>query len=156
MPVLAEGKKAPAVKGLVEEGVKKSLTDLMGKKGVILYFYPKDSTPGCTIQANDFTGSIAKFRRAGYEVVGVSRDSLASHCKFTEKFGLKIPLISDEDEVICKKFDVIKEKNMYGKKVMGIERSTFVIGNDGKIQKIYRKVKAKGHAEQVLEDVKSL
>ena len=122
---------------------------------LILYFYPKDSTPGCTTQAIGFSCLKDQFDTLGATVIGVSRDSVKAHQNFTEKQALTIDLISDKDEILCQHFDVIKEKNMYGKKVMGIERSTFIFHNK-KLVKSYRKVKAAGHAEQVLEDLKTL
>lgn len=122
---------------------------------LVLYFYPKDSTPGCTTQAVGFSCLKDQFDALGATIIGVSRDSVKAHQNFTEKQALTIDLISDKDEELCKHFDVIKEKNMYGKKVMGIERSTFIYRN-GKLVKSYRKVKAAGHAEQVLEDLKTL
>ena len=131
-----------------------SLSDYKGK-AVILYFYPKDSTPGCTTQAVGFSSLKDQFDALNTTILGVSRDSVKAHQNFTEKQNLTINLISDKEEVLCKHFDVIKEKNMYGKKVMGIERSTFIFHN-GKLVKEYRKVKAAGHAEQVLEDLKAL
>ena len=122
---------------------------------LILYFYPKDSTPGCTTQAVGFSCLKDQFDALGATVIGVSRDSVKAHQNFTEKQALTIDLISDKDEILCQHFDVIKEKNMYGKKVMVIERSTFIFHNK-KLVKSYRKVKAAGHAEQVLEDLKTL
>lgn len=122
---------------------------------LILYFYPKDSTPGCTTQATDFSSLKSQFDDLNTSILGVSRDSVKAHQNFTEKQQLTINLISDKEEELCQHFDVIKEKNMYGKKVMGIERSTFIFHN-GKLIKEYRKVKAAGHAQQVLEDLKQL
>ncbi|MBU3848798.1 MAG: peroxiredoxin [Candidatus Acinetobacter avistercoris] len=122
---------------------------------LILYFYPKDSTPGCTTQATDFSSLKSQFDDLNTTILGVSRDSVKAHQNFTEKQELTINLISDKEEKLCQHFDVIKEKNMYGKKVMGIERSTFIF-NNGKLVKEYRKVKAAGHAELVLEDLKQL
>ncbi len=122
---------------------------------LIVYFYPKDSTPGCTTQAVGFSCLKDQFDALNTTIYGVSRDSVKAHQNFTEKQALTIDLISDKEEVLCQHFDVIKEKNMYGKKVMGIERSTFIFHN-GKLVKEYRKVKAAGHAEQVLEDLKTL
>lgn len=122
---------------------------------LVIYFYPKDSTPGCTTQAVDFSCLKDQFYALNTIILGVSRDSVKAHQNFTEKQNLTINLISDKEEVLCKHFDAIKEKNMYGKKVMGIERSTFIFHN-GKLVKEYRKVKAAGHAEQVLEDLKAL
>ena len=122
---------------------------------LIVYFYPKDSTPGCTTQAVGFSCLKDQFDALNTTIYGVSRDSVKAHKNFTEKQALTIDLISDKEEVLCQHFNVIKEKNMYGKKVMGIERSTFIFHN-GKLVKEYRKVKAAGHAEQVLEDLKTL
>lgn len=122
---------------------------------LVLYFYPKDSTPGCTTQALEFTALVDEFAAIGAQVIGISRDSVKSHQNFCEKQQLKITLISDKDETLCQHFDVIKEKNMYGKTVLGIERSTFVFNNKQLI-KSYRKVKAAGHAEAVLADLKAL
>ncbi|ENU60377.1 Thiol peroxidase, Bcp-type [Acinetobacter guillouiae MSP4-18] len=122
---------------------------------LVLYFYPKDSTPGCTTQAVGFSCIKDQFGALNTTIIGVSRDSVKAHQNFTEKQALTINLISDKEEVLCKHFDVIKEKNMYGKQVMGIERSTFIY-HQGKLVKEYRKVKAAGHAEQVLEDLKAL
>ena len=122
---------------------------------LIVYFYPKDSTPGCTTQAIGFSCLKDQFDALNTTIFGVSRDSVKAHQNFTTKQNLTIDLISDKDEILCKYFDVIKEKNMYGKQVMGIERSTFIFHN-GTLVKEYRKVKAAGHAEQVLEDLKAL
>ena len=122
---------------------------------LVLYFYPKDSTPGCTTQAIGFSCLKDQFDALNCTILGVSRDSVKAHQNFTEKQALTIDLISDKEEVLCKHFDVIKEKNMYGKLVMGIERSTFIFHNQ-KLLKSYRKVKAAGHAEQVLADLKDL
>ncbi|MFC6053781.1 peroxiredoxin [Acinetobacter sp. Ac_877] len=122
---------------------------------LIVYFYPKDSTPGCTTQAVGFSCLKDQFDALNTTILGISRDSVKAHQNFTEKQNLTIDLISDKEEVLCQHFDVIKEKNMYGKKVMGIERSTFIFHN-GQLVKEYRKVKAAGHAEQVLEDLKAL
>lgn len=122
---------------------------------LIVYFYPKDSTPGCTTQAVGFSCLKDQFDALNTTIYGVSRDSVKAHQNFTTKQNLTIDLISDKDEVLCQHFDVIKEKNMYGKLVMGIERSTFIF-HKGQLVKEYRKVKAAGHAEQVLEDLKAL
>jgi len=125
-------------------------------KAVVLYFYPKDNTPGCTTEGADFRDLHQAFTEAGAVVVGISRDSLKSHEGFQAKMGFPFPLISDADEKLCQQFDVIKMKNMYGKKVRGIERSTFLIGADGKLVREWRKVKVTGHAAEVLEAVKAL
>ena len=131
------------------------LKDLRGKN-VVIYFYPKDSTPGCTTEGRDFSALHARFKRANTVILGVSRDSLASHEKFKEKQGFKFDLISDPDEKLCKKFDVIHEKTLYGRKFMGVVRSTFLIDADGKLRKEWRQVKVAGHADEVLEAAKSL
>jgi peroxiredoxin Q/BCP len=125
-------------------------------KNVVLYFYPKDMTPGCTNESIDFTALHAKFKRANTVVFGISRDSLASHEKFKAKHNMPFELISDADESLCRLFDVIKEKNMYGRKVMGIERSTFLIDESGKLRSEWRKVKVKDHAQAVLDAAKAL
>ena len=131
------------------------LKDLRGRN-VVIYFYPKDSTPGCTSEGQDFRDLHAKFRRQGAIVLGVSRDSIASHEKFRVKQKFPFDLISDPDEALCRKFDVIQEKTLYGRKFMGIERSTFLIDAAGKLRNEWRKVKVKGHAAEVLEAVKGL
>jgi len=131
------------------------LRDLRGKK-IVLYFYPKDSTPGCTTEGQDFAANHAKFKRQKTVIFGVSRDSIASHEKFRAKYNFPFDLLSDSEEKACKIFDVIKEKNMYGRKVMGIERSTFLIDEAGKLRKEWRKVKVAGHVEEVLAAVKEL
>lgn len=131
------------------------LKDLRGQN-VVIYFYPKDSTPGCTTEGRDFSALHAKFRRANTVILGVSRDSVASHEKFKANQGFKFDLLSDPDEVVCKKFDVIQEKTLYGRKFMGVVRSTFLIDADGKLRREWRNVKVKGHAEEVLEAAKSL
>ncbi len=125
-------------------------------KNIVIYFYPKDSTPGCTIEGQDFRDAKAKFTRQDTVIFGISKDSIKSHEKFKEKQKFNFELISDEDEKICQYFDVIKEKNMYGKKYMGIERSTFLIGKDAKLKQEWRKVKVKNHVAEVLEAVKAL
>jgi peroxiredoxin Q/BCP len=122
---------------------------------VVLYFYPKDMTPGCTIEGHDFTKLVGEFKKCNTVVLGISRDSVDKHEKFIQKENYKVSLVSDADETACQWFDVIKEKNMYGKKVLGIERSTFLVGEDGKVEKVWRKVKVDGHAEEVLSFVKS-
>lgn len=131
------------------------LKELRGQN-VVLYFYPKDSTPGCTTEGRDFAALHAKFRRQKTLILGVSRDSIASHEKFRAKQEFPFDLISDTDEKLCKAFDVIHEKSLYGRKFMGIVRSTFLIDKDGKLRAEWRKVKVSGHAEEVLEAVKAL
>ncbi|MBT8131170.1 MAG: peroxiredoxin [Gammaproteobacteria bacterium] len=131
------------------------LKSLRGKN-VVIYFYPKDSTPGCTTEGQDFAANHGKFKRSNTVILGVSRDSIASHEKFKAKQNFPFELLSDEDEEACRIFDVIKQKNMYGKKFMGIERSTFLIDDKGKLRREWRKVKVKGHVDEVLEAVKGL
>lgn len=125
-------------------------------KNIVLYFYPKDSTPGCTREGQDFRDDIAKFRRAQTVILGVSRDSVKSHENFKAKQEFPFDLLSDKEEKLCQQFDVIKEKNMYGKKVMGIERSTFLIDKKGVLRQEWRKVKVDGHAAEALAAVKEL
>jgi len=132
-----------------------SLKSLAGKN-VVLYFYPKDNTSGCSKQAASFRDHYADFQNLNTEIVGVSRDSVKSHDNFVKKFELPFPLISDADETLCKMFDVIKEKSMYGKTYLGIERSTFLVDTKGKLVKEWRKVKVNGHVEAVLEAVSNL
>ena len=125
-------------------------------RNIVLYFYPKDDTPGCTIEGNDFSALNESFADQNTVIYGVSRDSIASHEKFKQKFNYTIDLISDEDESLCNQFDVIKLKKLYGKEYMGIVRSTFVIHPNGEILKQWDKVKVDGHAEEVLEFIRSL
>jgi peroxiredoxin Q/BCP len=131
------------------------LKELRGQN-VVIYFYPKDSTPGCTLEGQDFRDLYTKFRRQKTVILGVSRDSLTSHEKFREKQQFPFDLISDPDETLCKHFDVIHEKTLYGRKFMGIVRSTFLIDAKGKLRKEWRKLKVKGHADDVLDAVKAL
>ncbi len=131
------------------------LKDCRGKN-VVIYFYPKDSTPGCTLEGQDFRDNQAKFERLNTVIFGVSRDSLALHEKFREKQGFKFDLLSDSDEKLCKLFDVIREKNMYGRKVIGIERSTFLIDDQGVLRQEWRKVRVKDHVAEVLDAVRNL
>ncbi len=148
------GDKAPAFTAPSDTGETFSLKDLKGKK-FILYFYPKDDTSGCTAEACRFTENIKAFNKAGVIVLGVSKDSLESHKKFRDKYGLKFPLLSDLDGKICEAYGTWIEKSMYGRKYMGIDRATFIIGEDGKITALWRKVKVAGHVEEVLETLKS-
>lgn len=152
MAELAEGKRAPAFSLKETSGQKVSLKDFKGKT-VVLFFYPKDMTPGCTQEACDFRDSMTRLKRKKAVVLGVSRDPLARHEKFTEKYDLNFPLLSDEDGKVCEKYGVWQEKSLYGKKFMGIVRSTFIIDPEGKIKKIFSKVKVKGHVEEVLENI---
>lgn len=132
-----------------------SLKDFNGRK-LVIYFYPKDSTPGCTLEGQNFRDSYDQFQAAGADILGVSRDSLKAHENFKTKQGFPFDLLSDQDEALCRQFGVIHEKNMYGRKVMGIVRSTFLIDGDGKLRQEWRKVRVKGHVEEVLEAVKAL
>jgi len=131
------------------------LKELRGQN-VVLYFYPKDSTPGCTTEGRDFSELHATFRRNKTVILGVSRDSIASHEKFKDKQGFPFELLSDPDEKLCRQFDVIHEKTLYGRKFMGVVRSTFLIDVDGKLRAEWRNVKVKGHAAEVLAAVKAL
>ncbi|MGF6420455.1 peroxiredoxin Q/BCP [Stenotrophomonas sp. AN71] len=135
-------------------GDQATLGDYAGQ-WLVLYFYPKDSTPGCTTEGIDFNALLPKFRKAGAVVLGVSRDSVKSHDNFCAKQGFRFPLVSDGDEALCSAFDVIRMKNMYGKQVRGIERSTFLISPDSRIVQSWRKVKVAGHADAVLEELKA-
>jgi thioredoxin-dependent peroxiredoxin len=132
-----------------------TLSELKGKN-VVIYFYPKDSTPGCTREGQDFRDNIRKFRAHKTVILGVSRDSIKSHENFREKQGFPFDLLSDKEEILCRQFDVIKEKNMYGKKHMGIERSTFLIDAEGVLRQEWRKVKVDGHVDAVLDAIKTL
>jgi len=155
MPTIALGRKVPDFTATTTDGGKWRLKDAKGSK-VVLFFYPKDTTSGCTVEAQQFRDLHARFKRAGALVIGVSRDSCSSHLRFRDKEKLNYELLSDADEALCGLFDVIREKNMYGKKVFGIERSTFLIDADGKLAREWRKVKADGHAAEVLEAVQAL
>ncbi len=132
-----------------------SLKDFAGKN-LVLYFYPKDSTPGCTTEGQNFRDLYAEFQKLNTEIVGVSRDSLKRHENFKEKQGFPFELLSDEAEMLCNKYDVIKEKKLYGKVHMGIERSTFLIDDKGVLRREWRKVKVKGHADEVLQALNEL
>ena len=149
------GDKAPDLLGLNEEGREVRLSDYKVKK-IALYFYPKDNTSGCTSEALSFRDHLAEFDKANAVILGVSKDSLKSHQKFREQHLLPFDLIIDENAALCNLFDVIKEKSMYGKKYMGIERSTFVIDKEGVLIKEWRKVKVPGHVEEVLKFVQGL
>ena len=131
------------------------LKELRGQN-VLIYFYPKDNTPGCTLEGQDFRDLHAKFRRQNTVILGVSRDSVASHEKFREKQQFPFDLISDPDEAVCRHFDVIHEKTLYGREFMGIVRSTFLIDTSGKLHREWRKVKVKGHADEVYDAVKAI
>lgn len=152
---LEPGDKAPAFSLETDDGSTVALKDLKGKK-VVLYFYPRDDTPGCTKEAIAFTEDIAKFKRAGAVVIGVSKDSAAKHKRFREKHDLKVILGADENGAVCDKYGVWVEKTLYGRKFMGIERTTFLIDEKAVIRKIWRKVKVPGHSAAVLEAVRAL
>jgi peroxiredoxin Q/BCP len=153
--ILKEGLKAPNFNLIGSDKLNHSLSDFSGKK-VILYFYPKDNTPGCSIEAQDFRDNIKAFEEINSVVIGISRDSASSHDKFIDKYCLPFLLLSDENQVACDLYGVLKEKTMFGKKAIGIERSTFIIDEDGIIRKIYRKVKVDNHVKTVLEQISAL
>jgi thioredoxin-dependent peroxiredoxin len=148
--MVEEGMQAPDFTLPSDEGVDVTLSDLRGKK-VVLYFYPKDDTPGCTIQACDFRDAAPSFEGVDAAVLGVSADSVESHERFRAKYDLNFPLLADEEHEVAEAYGVWKEKSMYGRKFMGIERSTFLIDEDGKVERIWRRVKPKGHAEMLAE-----
>lgn len=151
---LKEGAKLPNFKMASTADEPFSLSDFKGQN-LVLFFYPKDSTPGCTIEGHDFTKLHKKFKKLNTEVFGVSKDGLKSHFKFIEKQGYSFDLLSDEEKVVCDFFEVMKEKQLYGKKYIGVERSTFLIDEKGKLVKVWRGVKVPGHAEEVYEFVKN-
>lgn len=151
---LKEGDSAPSFTLESDTGEKVSLKDFKGKR-VILYFYPKDMTPGCTQEACDFRDSFARIRKSDGVVLGVSKDSVASHQKFKAKHDLPFPLLSDSDGKVCEQYGVWQEKSLYGKKFMGIVRSTFVIDEKGKILRLFSKVKVNGHVDEILGVLKS-
>lgn len=148
------GELAPDFTLMGSDNKKHSLSDYKGKK-IILYFYPKDNTPGCTTEACDFRDNINHFSDLNAVIIGISKDNLNSHNKFIEKFNLPFVLLSDEDKRVCALYDVIKEKNMFGKKALGIERSTFIIDEQGILINEYRKVKVKGHIEEIINSLKA-
>lgn len=153
--MLKEGDKAPNVKLALPDGSVTSVADQAGHI-LVLYFYPKDDTPGCTTEAQAFTALADDFAKAGATVIGVSKDTAAKHRKFIDKYGLKVALASDDDGAVCEAFGTWIEKSLYGRQYMGIDRATFLIAKEGTIAKIWRKVKVKGHAEAVLEATKGL
>ena len=152
---VALGKKVSAFSLPRSDGTLWKSTDAKGSN-LVLYFYPKDMTPGCTLEGQDFRDLHAAFKRAKTTVLGVSKDSCERHAKFRAKEKFQFELLSDEDETVCRLFDVIREKSLYGRKFMGIERSTFLIDAAGKLAREWRKVRVKGHAAEVLEAAKSL
>jgi len=150
------GKKAPAFTLPDQDGKPVSLTSLTSRGPVVLYFYPKDSTPGCTVEACRFRDNLGAIRARGAQVVGVSADSTASHQKFIAKQSLNFPLLSDPSHTVTTAYGVYKKKSLYGREFMGIERTTFVIGRDGTVKQAFPKVKVNGHTEEVLEALKQL
>ena len=152
--MIDQGDKAPSLAVTASDG---TATDLASPGGpVVLYFYPKDDTSGCTREAQDFTALAGDFKSAGVRVIGVSRDPMKKHEKFIDKYGLAMPLASDEDGRISDAFGTWVEKSMYGRKYMGMERATFLIGGDGRVARAWRKVKVPGHAAEVLEAARAL
>lgn len=149
------GDKAPAVTLPVSGGGELVLSKLKGKP-VVVYFYPKDNTSGCTKQAQDFQAAMPKFKKAGAEVIGISKDTVASHDKFAAKYDLSFPLMSDTEGKACESFGTWVEKSLYGRKYMGIERATFLIDAKGVVRNVWRKVKVPGHVDAVLAAVKAL
>ena len=149
------GDKAPSFKLKNQDAKVISLADLKGKP-IVLYFYPKDDTPGCTKEACNFRDEFPKFGKMNAEIIGVSIDSVESHKKFADKYKLPFNLLADEKKEVVEKYGVWKEKNMYGKKYMGIERTTFIINTEGKISKIFPKVKVEEHNKEVMEALKEL
>lgn len=149
------GKKAPAISLLDRNGKKRTLKEFLGSK-VVLYFYPKDNTSGCTAESCDFRDEFPKFKKENAVIIGISPDSVESHKKFAEKFELPFVLLSDEEKKVLEKYGVWKEKSMYGKKYMGVERTTLIIDGNGMIRKIYNKVKVDGHVAAVANDLKEI
>jgi thioredoxin-dependent peroxiredoxin len=154
MPKLKPGTKVPDFSLPMTGGGTWSLKDAAGRP-LVIYFYPRDMTSGCTREAQDFRDRYPAFRKAGAQVVGVSRDSVASHDKFTAKESLPFPLLADAEEKVCRLFDVIKQKSLYGRKYLGVERSTFLVDGAGRLLREWRNVKVPGHVEEVLEAARS-
>ena len=155
MSLIEPGQKAPAFSLKDQDGKLHKLADYAGRP-LVLYFYPKDDTSGCTREAQDFTALAGDFAKADARIVGVSRDPMKKHEKFIAKYDLKVPLAADEDGAISDAFGTWVEKSMYGRKYMGMERATFLIGSDGRVARAWRKVKVPGHAAEVLKTVKAL
>ncbi len=153
--MIKEGNKAPVFSSPDQDGKKVSLSDLRGKN-IVLYFYPKDNTSGCTKEACQFRDAFPKFKGANALIIGVSPDSVESHKKFEKKYELPFTLLSDEKKSVLEKYEVWKEKSMYGRKYMGVERTTFIIDKEGKIRNIFNKVKVSDHEKQVLQALKEL
>jgi peroxiredoxin Q/BCP len=152
--MIGEGDKVPALKAAASDG---SALDLSSPGGpLVLYFYPKDDTSGCTKEAQDFTELASQFAKAGVKVIGLSRDPMKKHEKFIDKYQLKVPLVSDEDGAVSDAFGTWVEKSMYGRKYMGMERATYLIGADGKVARAWRKVKVPGHAAEVLKAAEAI
>ena len=150
-----EGKKCPIFKGDSTSNKTISNKDFLGKN-LVIYFYPKDSTPGCTTEGQDFRDNYKTFKKLNTDILGVSRDSVKSHENFKQKQSFPFELLSDPEEIMCKAFNVMKLKSMYGKEYIGVDRSTFLISSEGKIIKEWRSVKVKGHVDEVLDEVKKL
>ena len=149
-----KGDKAPDFELLGNDENTYKLSDYQGKSGLVLFFYPKDNTKGCTTESCEFKEIYDEIRKLGFEVFGISRDGLKSHKNFSEKYKFPYIILSDEDKKVHEAYDVWREKNMYGKKMMGVQRSTFIIDKDGKVQKEFRNVRAKGHALKVYNYIK--
>ena len=156
MTALKTGNKIPAVSGTLTDGKKVKLSELTGKNGLVLYFYPKDMTPGCTTEACDFRDNFSAIKKLGLNVIGVSRDDSNSHNKFIDKHKLNFPLVSDESGDICEKFGVWQKKKFMGREFMGIVRTTFLIDSGLKIRKIYDGVRVKGHVIEIINDIEEL
>ena len=155
MSQVAIGKKVPDFKLSATGGKEIGLSDFKGSK-LVLYFYPRDNTPGCTQESKDFKSKVRSFAKHNAKIIGVSRDNIGSHEKFKEKYKFPFDLLSDNDEKICTLFNVIKQKNMYGKKVRGIERSTFLIDEKGVLRQEWRKVRVESHVSEVLEAIQKI
>ena len=156
MVKLKEGQKAPDFELTAHNGRAVSLTDFLGNKNIVLYFYPKDDTPGCTIEACGLRDVRSEILKYDTKILGISPDNMSLHQKFAAKFGLTFLLLSDEDKSVCKKYGVWVEKSMYGRKYMGVARTTFIIMKDGRIAKIFENVKPRGHEQEVLDAVKEI
>ncbi|MBF0162864.1 MAG: peroxiredoxin [Magnetococcales bacterium] len=153
--MLELGAQIPDVVVVDQHGAERRLLEMLGARGAVLYFYPRDSTPGCTVEANDFQSLLDEFAAMELAVIGISKDSVASHNRFCLKEGLTFPLLSDESGVLCETFGVWQEKTNYGRTSMGIVRSTFVVDAAGRVQKVYRSVKTAGHGMKVLTDAQA-
>ncbi|MDY7095777.1 MAG: peroxiredoxin [Acidobacteriota bacterium] len=151
--MIQEGDQFPPFQLPDENGKERSLKDLTGDTGLVLYVYPKDNTPGCTVEAQDFRDQLETFRQHGYAVAGISKDSAKSHCNFIDKYDLTFPLLTDADAELLSQIGAFGEKKNYGRVYQGIIRSTFLVAADGTLQKAYRNVRAKGHVERVLRDL---